>query len=309
LGKQIVIAGSYNASFFIKGKKIPNIGETMVGDVFFVSPGGKGSNQAIAAKYQNADVRFICKLGNDSFANDAVKMYKKVGLYSESITIDESIHTGIAVIFIDQNGNNSIMVVPGANLHLSADEIVREVTKVNGIFIAGFQLENNVDEIVKAMGMLHKRGIKVLLDPAPAHQLPEEIYRAIAILKPNEHEAEILSGIKVSTPADAFRAAELLHAKGAETVIITLGAGGAVVVDGRIKEFIPAPKVNAIDTTGAGDIFSGSLLTALSKDMQLLDAVRYANAAASLSVTKMGVFEATPTEEETLAFIANGYRI
>jgi ribokinase len=309
LGKQIVIAGSYNASFFIKGKKIPNIGETMVGDVFFVSPGGKGSNQAIAAKYQNADVRFICKLGNDSFANDAVKMYKKVGLYSESITIDESIHTGIAVIFIDQNGNNSIMVVPGANLHLSADEIVREVTKVNGIFIAGFQLENNVDEIVKAMGMLHKRGIKVLLDPAPAHQLPEEIYRAIAILKPNEHEAEILSGIKVSTPADAFRAAELLHAKGAETVIITLGAGGAVVVNGRIKEFIPAPKVNAIDTTGAGDIFSGSLLTALSKDMQLLDAVRYANAAASLSVTKMGVFEATPTEEETLAFIANGYRI
>jgi ribokinase len=309
LGKQIVIAGSYNASFFIKGKKIPNIGETMVGDVFFVSPGGKGSNQAIAAKYQNADVRFICKLGNDSFANDAVKMYKKVGLYSESITIDESIHTGIAVIFIDQNGNNSIMVVPGANLHLSADEIVREVTKVNGIFIAGFQLENNVDEIVKAMGMLHKRGIKVLLDPAPAHQLPEEIYRAIAILKPNEHEAEILSGIKVSTPADAFRAAELLHAKGAETVIITLGAGGAVVVNGRIKEFIPAPKVNAIDTTGAGDIFSGSLLTALSKDMQLLDAVRYANAAASLSVTKMGVFEATPTEEETLAFIANGCRI
>ena len=309
MAKQIVIAGSYNASFFIKGKQIPNIGETMVGDIFFVSPGGKGSNQAIAAKYQNADVRFICKLGNDSFASDAVKMYKDVGLYSDSITIDNSIHTGIAVIFIDKVGNNSIMVVPGANLRLSADEIINEVLKTDKIYIAGFQLENNVDEIVKAIGTLHQKGVRVLLDPAPAHPLPDEIYRAITILKPNEHEAEILSGIKVIAPDDAFHAADLLHAKGAENVIITLGAGGAVIVNDTLREYVPAPKVNAIDTTGAGDIFSGSLITALSKDMQLLDAVRYANAAASLSVTKMGVFEATPTEKETLAFIRNGYRL
>jgi ribokinase len=305
---KIVIAGSYNASMFCKGRRIPGTGETVVGDVFFISPGGKGSNQAIAAKMQNADVRFICKLGNDSFAADAVEMYKKVGLYSQAITADPSIHTGIAVIFIDQDGNNSIMVVPGANLRLSAREIVEEVGKTDDVFMAGFQLENDVDEVVRAMAALAERGVSVLLDPAPAHPLPDGIYKAITILKPNEHEAEVLTGIKVVTREDAFRAAELLHRKGAKNVIITLGAGGAVVVNDETRAHVPSPAVRAVDTTGAGDIFSGALVSALAKDMALLDAVRYANAAASLSVTRMGVFEATPTEAETLAFIENGYK-
>jgi ribokinase len=303
LNKKIVITGSYNASIFVKGALIPGIGETYVGDTFFVSPGGKGSNQAIAAKYQHADVKFICKLGNDSYAAEAIEMYKKIGMYNPSISTNATVHTGIAVIFIDKQGNNSIMVVPGANLKLSSEEIIQGVISAGEVFMAGFQLENDVGEVCRAIETLSAMGIDTLLDPAPAVPLPESVYKSLTILKPNEHEAEMLSGIHVATPKDAYRAGEWFLKMGVKCAIITLGEGGAVIVSKEQHTFVPAPKVNAVDTTGAGDIFSGTLLAALSKGMGLTEAVRYANAAASLSVTRMGVFEATPTEEETVAFI------
>ena len=303
MNRKIVITGSYNASMFVKGDLIPGIGETYVGDTFFISPGGKGSNQAIAAWYQHADVKFICKLGNDFYATEAMEMYKKLGMYNPSITTDATVHTGIAVIFIDKRGNNSIMVVPGANLKITAEEIVQGVMSAGDVFMAGFQLENDVGEVCRAIEMLSAKGIDTLLDPAPAVPLPQSVYKALTIIKPNEHEAELLSGIHVASPEDAYRAGDWFIRMGVKTAIITLGAGGAVIVTKDQKTFVPAPKVSAVDTTGAGDIFSGSLLAALSKGADLTEAVRYANAAASLSVTRMGVFEATPTEEETAAFI------
>lgn len=301
MNRRIVIAGSYNASMFLKGARIPGIGETYVGDVFFVSPGGKGSNQAIAARFQNADVKFLCKLGNDSYALEIIEEYKKLGMMNPGITRDGGVHTGIAVIFIDAVGNNSIMVVPGANLKLTADEIVRGVLEEKDVFMAGFQLENDVGEVCEAIRRLAAEGVKVLLDPAPAVPLPGDLYKSIAILKPNEHEAELLSGIRVASPEDAFRAGEWFLEKGVATAIITMGALGAAIVDRGRKIYLPAPKVEAADSTGAGDIFSGSLLAALSKGFDLTEAVRYANCAASISVTRMGVFEAMPTEAETLA--------
>lgn len=299
---KIVITGSYNASIFCKGPQIPGLGETYVGDVFFVSPGGKGSNQAIAARKQNADVTFLCKLGNDHYAEEALLMYEQLGMLHPGISRASDIHTGIAVIFIDQAGNNSIMVVPGANAKLTAEEIVAGVTAQEDVMMAGFQLENDVSEVCKAICILHAQGVPTLLDPAPATPLPPEVYRSLTIIKPNEHEAELLSGIHIESPEDAYRAGDWFVQMGVETAIITLGAGGAVLVDSRRKVFIPAPKVEAVDTTGAGDIFSGSFLAALSGGMDMVEAIRYAGCAAALSVTRMGVFEATPTQAETLAF-------
>ena len=280
--KKIIISGSYNASIFAMGKVIPGVGETVVSDSYFVSAGGKGSNQAIAAKFQGANVRFIAKLGDDSYAVDAIKLYRSIGIYSDSIYQEQDANTGLAVIFIDENGNNSIMVCPGANLNLAIDEIVKPVLEEKEVFIAGFQLENNVNVVCESIRKLHTAGIQTLLDPAPAVPLPDWVYPCITILKPNEHEACLLSSIKIDSADDAFRAGEWFLNKGVETAVITMGENGTVVCGKDIREYIETPKVDAIDTTGAGDIFSGSLMAALAEGKELIEAVKYANIAASI---------------------------
>jgi ribokinase len=302
-GKKIIVTGSYNASIFAMGKVIPGIGETVVSDSYFISAGGKGSNQAIAAKFQGADVRFIGKLGADSYANDAIKLYQSLDMYNDSIYRDEGANTGLAVIFIDEAGNNSIMVCPGANLNLTVDEIVKPVLAEKEVYIAGFQLENDVNVVCNAIRKLHEAGIRTLLDPAPAVPLPDWVYPCLTILKPNEHEAGLLSSIKINSPEDAFRAGEWFLNKGVETAIITMGENGTVICGKNIRQYIETPKVDAIDTTGAGDIFSGSLMAALAEGKELVEAVKYANIAASISVTQKGVYEATPKKEDVETYI------
>ena len=303
MGKKVIITGSYNASIFAMGKVIPGIGETVVSDSYFISAGGKGSNQAIAAKFQGADVRFIGKLGDDSYAADAIKMYQSLGMYNDSIYCEKGANTGLAVIFIDEAGRNSIMVCPGANLNLTVDEIVAPVLAEKDVYIAGFQLENDVSVVCESIKKLHAAGIRTLLDPAPAVPLPDWVYPCISILKPNEHEAFLLSSIKINSPDDAFRAGEWFLNKGVETAVITMGENGTVICGKGIRHYIETPRVHAIDTTGAGDIFSGSLMAALAEGKELVEAVKYANIAASISVTKKGVYEATPTREDVEAYI------
>jgi len=303
MNRKIIVTGSYNASIFAIGKVIPGIGETVVGDSYFISAGGKGSNQAIAAKFQGANVRFIGKLGADSYATDAIKMYQSIGMFSDSIYREEGANTGMAVIFIDEAGNNSIMVCPGANLNLTVDEIVQPVLAEKEVYIAGFQLENDVSVVCESIKQIHAAGIQTLLDPAPAVPLPDWVYPSITILKPNEHETALLSSIKINCPDDAFRAGEWFLSKGVETAIITMGENGTVICGKNIRNYIETPKVNAIDTTGAGDIFSGSLMAALAEGKELVEAVKYANIAASISVTKKGVYEATPTKEDVEIYI------
>ena len=303
MSKKIIVTGSYNASIFAMGKVIPGIGETVVSDSYFVSAGGKGSNQAIAAKFQGADVRFIGKLGDDSYASDAIKMYQSIGMFNDSIYSEVGANTGLAVIFIDEAGNNSIMVCPGANLNLTVDEIVKPALVEKEVFIAGFQLENDVSVVCESIKKLHEAGIQTLLDPAPAVPLPNWVYPYITIIKPNEHEAGLLSSIKINSPEDAFRAGEWFLSKGVETAVITMGENGTVICRKDIREYIETPKVEAIDTTGAGDIFSGSLMAALAEGKLLVEAVRYANIAASISVTQKGVYEATPTKKDVETYI------
>jgi len=303
MGKRIIVTGSYNASIFAMGKVIPKVGETVVSDSYFVSAGGKGSNQAIAAKFQGADIRYIGKLGDDSYASDAIRMYQSIGMYNDSIYREEGANTGLAVIFIDEAGNNSIMVCPGANLMLTIDEIVQPILKEKEVYIAGFQLENDVNVVCESIKQLHNAGIKTLLDPAPAVPLPDWVYPNVTILKPNEHEASLLSGVKINGPDDAFKAGEWFLNKGVVTAVITMGENGTVICGKGVGEYIETPKVDAVDTTGAGDIFSGSLMAALAEGKELIEAVKYANIAASISVTKKGVFEATPTKEDVEKYI------
>lgn len=288
---------------FLKGKRIPDIGETTIGDTFYVSAGGKGSNQAIAAKYQGGDTIFVCKLGSDDYGKNALELYKKIGIDTEYIFTDFKNPTGAAVIFIDENGKNSIMVCPGANLSLRESDIVTAVEQFGKeeILMTGFQLENDVTEICHTIETLHKLGISTLLDPAPAVKLPESTLRALTYIKPNEYEAEIITGIKVIDKDSAFDAAQWLVDAGVENAIVTMGEKGSVIVsrDG-LKKHISAPNCTPVDTTGAGDVFSGSFMAALAKGYDRISAVAYASCAAAISVTRDGVLEATPNEEEVM---------
>jgi ribokinase len=301
--KTITIVGSYNVGLFLKGQRLPEVGETITADQFVEGAGGKGSNQAMTAAMFGADVKFIGRVGVDSYGKDALNMYKKVGISRELVTIDKSMHSGISVILIDKDGRNMISVALGANLKLSKQDIDRAVDVMGKSLLVGFQLENNLDTVFYGIRLAHGLGTMTFLDPAPAAKLPDDLYPCIDIIKPNETEASVLTGIEVKDVRSAEAAGRWLMERGAGTAIITLGAQGAVLVtDNTVKHF-PAPKVKAVDTTGAGDIFSGSFMSALAEGTPLDKAIRFANAAAALSTTRLGVIESIPAREEVAGML------
>jgi len=294
----VTVVGSYNVGLFLKGNAFPHPGETVIGDTFHEGGGGKGSNQALAAAKLGAEVSFIGRIGDDAFGRYAIELYRSFGVSSGHITVDATIHSGVSVILIDKNGKNMIMVVPGANFHLSAADIDSAAELFSRSSIVGFQLENNFDLVEYGIIKAASCGAKVLLDPAPARPLPDSIFPSIWCVKPNEHEASIISGIDVVDRASAVTAGKWFLSKGVKVALITLGANGAVLVHGDGHEYFATPDFPATDTTGAGDCFSGAFMAGLSKGMGLSDAVRYANCAAAISVTRLGVIEAIPTPEE-----------
>jgi len=308
MGSKVIVVGSYSAAVFFKGKSIPLKGETLIADSFFQSFGGKGSNQGVCAATLGADVRMVCKIGVDQYADEIIDLYKKLGMYSPSIMQDPNEPTSIGAIFIDQEGNNAIMINLGANKNLTSAEIIDWVKQEKDPFIVGFQLENSVETIMEAIEACGKMGVPVLLDPAPASKLDESVYKHITYLKPNEHEAKVLSGIEITKPEDAYAAGEWFIKKGVKTAIITLGEQGTVVVSKDGKQYFQAIQTEAADTTGAGDIFSGALMAAMSKGMPLDRAVCFATCAASISVTRMGVVGAIPTLEETQKLFDETYK-
>jgi len=296
--KAITIVGSYNVGLFLKGQRLPEVGETITADQFVEGAGGKGSNQAIAAAMFGADVKFIGRVGVDSYGKYALDLYKKVGISRELVTIDKSIHSGISVILIDKDGRNMISVALGANLKLSKQDIDRAKEVMEKSLLVGFQLENKLDTVFYGIRRAHELGTMTFLDPAPAAKLPDGLYPCIDIIKPNETEAGILTGIEVKDVRSAEAAGRWLLERGAGTAIITLGALGSVLVTRDIVKHFPAPTVQAVDTTGAGDIFSGSFMSALAEGIPLDEAIRFANAAAALSTTRLGVIESIPAREE-----------
>jgi ribokinase len=299
MGSKVITVGSYSAAVFFKGKTIPAIGETRVAHTFFETFGGKGSNQAISAAKLGADVRFICKIGVDRYADDVIKLYKEVNLYSPSIMQDPASPTSIGAIFIDDAGNNSIMIELGANTKLTTGEILHWVKQEKDPLVVCFQLESDVNMVVESIEAISKMGIKTLLDPAPAAKLPESVYPYITYIKPNEHEAKVLSGITINTEEDAYKAGEWFIDKGVKTAIITMGKAGSVLVERDKKQYFKPIDATPIDTTGAGDVFCGGFVTALSRGLSIEKSIQYASCAATISVTRMGVVESIPTPQET----------
>lgn len=299
----VTIVGSYNVGFFLKGRRLPSFGETVIAEEFKESGGGKGSNQAVAAAMLGAKTRFIGCLGKDKYGADALRMYERLGIAADRIKIDDSIHSGISVILIDAAGHNLISVVPGANLRLGKKEIDAAVPLFQQSFVVGFQLENDLETVSYGIRAVHDLGVKTFLDPAPAVKLPAAVYACLDFIKPNETEASILTGIEVKDVSSAGAAGRWFLSHGVKTAIITLGAGGALLVGGGGVRHFACPRVRPIDTTGAGDVFSGGFLASLSLGKPLDEAITFAVAAASLSTSRLGVIESIPTLDEAARFM------
>lgn len=278
--------------------KLPAAGETIIGKKFFTNPGGKGANQAVAAARLNGKVVFIAKVGDDLFGEQAIETYQKEGIDAQYISQEQGGVSGVALINVDAQGENTIVVAPGANNLLSEADVERagEAFAEAEIFLT--QLEIPLETVVSLALRVGALGKKLILNPAPARSLPPELLANLYMITPNETEAKQLTGVQVNSAATAHEAALKLRSSGVEVVIITLGERGAYLHSADFSELIPAPAVQAIDTTAAGDTFNGALAVALSEGTDLREAVRFANHCAAISVTREGAQAAIPYRKE-----------
>jgi ribokinase len=295
---RIIVIGSSNTDMVVKSKKLPAPGETILGGIFLMNPGGKGANQAVAAARLDGNVTFIAKTGNDLFGEQSIHIFKNEGIDTRFMIRDKKNPSGIALISVDENGENSIVVAPGSNAALSAYDIDDAAYEADPSDVFLMQLEIPVSTVEFVAERVSGKGIKVILNPAPARTLSSDLLRCLYLITPNEIEAEILTGIKVVDPSSAKQSAEKLIQKGVRNVVITMGAAGAFMHTHDFTGMIPVVPVKAVDTTAAGDVFNGALAVAISEGMELKDAVDFANKAASISVTRMGAQASAPYRKE-----------
>lgn len=300
----IVVIGSSNTDMIVQMARLPKPGETVLGGVFSVAAGGKGANQAVGAARAGARVSFVARVGQDMFGAQAVASLVKDGINVSYVCKDRVAPSGVALIFVGRNGENSIAVAPGANGRLSPIDIKRAKPAFADASTLVMQLETPLATVLAAAQLATEAGLRVILNPAPARALPEKLFKHVSILTPNETETELLTGIKVNTTTTAAEAARRLMAKGVQTVIITLGRRGAFVATKAGMQLVPGFKVKPVDTTAAGDIFNGALAAALNENQPLLEAVRFANAAAAISVTRLGAQPSAPKRKEIESFLA-----
>jgi len=296
--KNIVVVGSSNSDLIIKADRIPKPGETIMGGKFYQAAGGKGANQAVAAARAGGDVSFVACIGNDVFGEEALKGFKKDNINTDHVFVDEDEASGTALILIDKNGENSIAVASGANLSLDETKLLKASNTISTSNVLLMQLETPIETVESAAKIAYSNGVKVILNPAPANQLSNELLEQITILTPNETEAEMLTGIVVNDLESTQKAAELLLKKGVKIVVITLGTKGAYYATEKESQLISGFKVDAQDTTAAGDTFNGALAVAISEGKPLHDAIRFSNAAAAISVTRIGAQPSAPYRDE-----------
>lgn len=302
--KKIVIMGSFVVDLMGRAPHLPQPGETVKGSTFKMGPGGKGSNQAIAAKRAGANIDIISKVGDDVFGEIAINNFRQEGFNTGYIFKDISNQTGAALILVDDvTGENSILVTLGACSNITRDDLekAKHIIQEADIFVT--QLETNISAIEQCIKWAHEYGVQVVLNPAPIQDIDNTILTMVDIITPNEVEASELTGIDVNSVEDARKAADILQNKGVKNVVITLGSKGVLVREGNREEMIESFKVNTVDTTGAGDAFNGGLVTALSEEKTIIQAAKFANALAALSVTKIGTAPAMPFREEIDEFI------
>ncbi len=307
MAAKIVVVGSSNTDMIIKLDRIPKPGETRLGGEFLTAAGGKGANQAVAAARAGGAVTLVARVGQDMFGERAVAGLVENGINVDHVQYDKS-PSGVALIFVGEDGENSIAVGSGANAKLSPADVRKAKSAVAGADVVIMQLESPLETVQAAAEMASVRGSVVILNPAPAQSLPDKLLKLVTILTPNETEAELLTGVKVNGEASCRRAADALLRKGVQTVIITLGSQGAFVANATTKQLVPGFKAKPVDTTAAGDTFNGALAVALAEGKPLIDAVRFANAAGSISVTRIGAQPSAPTRKE-IEKLAGGKKI
>ncbi len=296
--KRIIVIGSSNTDMVIKTEKIPMPGETILGGTFLMNPGGKGANQAVAASRLGGKVTFIAKIGDDLFGNQTTGILKKEGIDTSYIVKDSELPSGIALITVDEEGENSIVVAPGSNHNLMVQDIDNDILTGDKFKVMLLQLEIPLMTVEYAALTAAESGIKVILNPAPAQKLHDYLLRHIWLITPDESEVELLTGIKVHNEFTAEAAATSLLKRGVKNVIITMSAKGAFVKSEDFTEMFPGIQVKAVDTTGAGDVFNAALAVATAEGKGLRDAVIFANKAASICVTRMGAQASAPYRKE-----------
>lgn len=302
--KPVVILGVFVADTAYRAARAPRMGETILGSDFKLGPGGKGSNQAVAAGRLGADVTFMTRLGQDSFAEMARAAWKEAGVKAAVVETPES-YTGAAYIFIEEEtGDNAIIVCPGAAALISPSDIDAHAELIRSADIFVTQLEQPVDAALRALEIARQAGVTTILNPAPATKLPDRIFALSDYLTPNETEAEELTGIRIASIDDARRAADRLLAMGVGNAVVTLGERGALLHGGGQSVHVPAVQAGpVIETTGAGDAFNGGLAAALARSASPLEAVRFACAVAGISVTRPGTAPSMPSLAEVEALL------
>ena len=302
--KPIVVLGSSNTDMIVKAARIPRPGETVIGGAFSMAAGGKGANQAVAAARAGGQVAFVARVGDDLFGRQARDGFVSDGIDVTHVHGDAANPSGVALIVVDAGGENSITVASGANAELSPKDAAAASELIAGAGVLVMQLETPLATVRAAASIAHKNNVPVILNPAPARALDDELLTHIDVLTPNETETELLTGVTVSDEKDAASAAEVLHSRGVETIIVTLGNRGVYASSEKFSGMIPAFRVEAVDTTAAGDVFNGALAVALVEGRPLEDAVRFASAAAALSVTRLGAQPSAPKRDEIDSFSA-----
>lgn len=291
----------------VRTNRAPNAGETLMGQAFALSPGGKGANQAVAAARLGAEVSMIGSVGKDTFGSEMLEIIKQEGIHIEHISVSETEATGVASIVIEEDGENRIIVVPGANIDLSVDDILALESVISQAEMIVMQLEMELAMSEHAIAIAHRHGIPVILNPAPARVLKDEMLGQVSYLTPNETEAGILTGMTVDSLETAEQAARILLQKGVKNVIVTLGSKGALIVNAEGAKSVPGFPVKAIDTVAAGDSFNGALAQQLVLGKTLEEAVSFANAVGALAVGKEGAIPSLPQLSEVEQFL-NMYR-
>ena len=302
---KVVVVGSFMMDLVIKADRRPQKGETLIGQQFGMFGGGKGNNQAIAAVRLGGDVTMVGRLGMDSFGDTLMDALVEEGVEIRFIVRDAEVGTGVGSPVIDADGDNSIIIVPRANMRLSAADVDRAASAISDSDVLLLQLEVPIAASQRAAEIAKSSGTKVILNPAPAQDLPDSFLAQVDILTPNQVEAEFLSGVEVSDSEGAERAARILLDRGVSAAILTLGEGGALLFKDGLTTSIPAYRVNVVDTTAAGDAFCGALATALARGEALEDAVVFANAAGALAVTVLGAAPSMPTAQQITEFLAS----
>lgn len=296
--EKIVVIGSSNTDMVIVTKHFPSPGETILGGEFLMNPGGKGANQAVAAARLGGNVTFVSKVGKDIFGQQAIQNLKSEGIDVAPVAVDPDKPSGVAMITVDSKAENCIVVAPGANMTMNRHDIDNAEKQIKDAGIILMQLEIPIDTVIYVAAKAHAMGKKVILNPAPAAKLPDELLRSLYMITPNESETELLTGVRVEDEKSAGKAASIFHEKGVNTVIITLGSQGAFISTDNMKRMVPAPMVKAVDTTAAGDTFTGALAVSLSKGEDILKAVIFANTAAAKAVTRLGAQSSIPFLKE-----------